>query len=342
MKNKILKFVTTLSIIFLLFFVIFKINYVKADSGWDSSYDSGSSYDSDSSWDYDSESSFSSYSSSSSGGFSIASAIVIEVFVSIHYMTFIFLPVSQSIANKTKKDKKEIFWSLFTIRALLLLILDIISPLFFILDFIMLFILTFKTVPLLISKSNQSNMHYQQISIDEANKIIPDFNIDEFNFKAYEIFYNVQMGWMEFDYDKLKELLTDELYNTYLMDLEALKIKNQKNVMKSFELIETKLVNLREENNQYIAKVILEVKFIDYIEDSNTHKLLRGSNTHKLDNTYELTFVRTKEDKKVDICPSCGAQVNGNVSGICEYCKSKLINNTHDWVLSKKEKISQK
>lgn len=313
MKNKILKFVTTLSIIFLLLFVIFKINYVKADSGWDSSYDSGS-WDSGSDWSssydsgsWDSGSDWSSSSNSSSG-------------YSYH----------------TSCTTEECIRNSFIIAIIL----------------IPLFLISIVFIILICTKKSRKNMNipssvnkiynYRQISSEEANAVIPNFNIDEFNYKAYEIFYNVQMGWMEFDYDKLKELLTDELYNTYLMDLEALKIKNQKNVMKSFELIETKLVNLKEENNQYIAKVILEVKFIDYIEDSNTHKLLRGSNTHKLDNTYELTFVRTKEDKKVDICPSCGAQVNGNVSGICEYCNSKLINNTHDWVLSKKEKISQK
>ena len=29
----------------------------------------------------------------------------------------------------------------------------------------------------------------------------------------------------------------------------------------------------------------------------------------------------------INICPQCGAPVEGNSTGICEYCKSKLINN---------------
>ena len=32
----------------------------------------------------------------------------------------------------------------------------------------------------------------------------------------------------------------------------------------------------------------------------------------------------------------------GNTSGTCEHCKSKLINKTYNWVMSKKEKIDQK
>ena len=55
-----------------------------------------------------------------------------------------------------------------------------------------------------------------------------------------------------------------------------------------------------------------------------------------------LTFERTKIETEENICPQCGAPVDGNSTGICEYCKSKLINDNYDWVMSKKEKISQK
>jgi len=194
------------------------------------------------------------------------------------------------------------------------------------------------------SSSNKSTAYrYNQLNQDQVNQIIPNLNIEEFNFKAYQIFYDVQMGWMNFDYDKLKELLTDELYNSYIMDLDVLKIKNQRNTMKGFELIDTKLIGLKEINGKYEAKVLVNVKFYDYIEDVNTNNVLRGTNTRKVNNTYILTFIRTKEEKvDVNNCPRCGAPVEGNTTGTCEYCKAKLINETYDWVMSKKEKIRQR
>jgi polar amino acid transport system substrate-binding protein len=54
--------------------------------------------------------------------------------------------------------------------------------------------------------------------------------------------------------------------------LHALKVKNQKNTMKGFELVDTYLTDLKEENNKYIAKVYLNVSFYDYIEDVKTGK----------------------------------------------------------------------
>ena len=57
---------------------------------------------------------------------------------------------------------------------------------------------------------------------------------------------------------------------------------------------------------------------------------------------YELIFVRTKENKGLDICSRCGAPVEANNSGVCEYCKSTLISNNYTLVLSKKKMLSQK
>ena len=127
------------------------------------------------------------------------------------------------------------------------------------------------------------------------------------------------------------------------MNLETLKQKKQKNTMNGFELINSHIISLKEENGKYIAKVYLNVKFYDYIENIDNGVVLRGAKNRKLNNIYILTFISTKEEKKeINICPRCGAPVEGNSTGICEYCKSKLINETHDWVMSKKEKISQR
>lgn len=334
MRNKLLKLISVFFVVFSLTFCIAKVNNVKADSGWDSSYDSGSSWDSGSDWG---SSSWDSDSASSGGEFGTLDLIFFDVFTTVIFSIFFAVITS----DKTVKGKNIKMIIIIAIRAILLLISCFTFKWVAFIDVPLLIILIIVYMHRVNSGKDDFDK-YKQISKEIANKIITDFDIKEFNFEAYKIFYDVQIGWMEFDYDKLKELLTDELYNTYYMDLEVLKSKNQKNIMKDFELVETKLIGLKEENGKYIAKVMLEVKFIDYIEDSNTHKVLRGSSGRKLYNTYILTFESTKEEKTVNICPQCGAPVEGNTTGICEYCKSKLINETYDWVLSKKEKISQR
>jgi len=289
------------------------IENIKADSGWDSSYDSGSSWDSGSDWggsswdnDYDYDSSYDSNYSGGSGS-SSSSCDTTECKVMALVGTLIALTMSFGfpilivilfkIGSKMKKQRREV----------------------------------------------ELKLMFKPIEEEAANKIISNFNIDEFNLKAYQIFYDVQVAWMDFDYDRLKELLTDELYNNYVMQLDALKIKNHKNTMKEFELIETCLSSLKEENDKYIAEVYLNVKFYDYVENVKTGMILRGTLNRKLNNIYKLTFIRTKDEStKINNCPQCGATVKGNSTGICEYCKSKLVNDNYTWVMSKKEIVRQR
>ena len=309
MKSKFVKVVLIIILLFSMSFCSVRyIDIIKADSGFDSSYDSGSSWDSGSDWgssswdnDYDYDNDYDNDSSSSNGtGYS----------------------------------------GDLSVGSMLLILIFCIFPFIFTLFF------TYVLKLLIRSNNNQSEQiiqRYPLLNQLEANKIIPNFNIQEFNFYAYQLFYDTQIAWMNFDYDKLKELLTDELYNSYVMQLDTLKIKNHKNTMKEFELINSHIFDLKEENDIYIAKVYLNVKFYDYIENVNTGMILRGTTNRKLNNIYVLTLIKSKElTKNMNICPSCGANVAGNSTGICEYCKSKLINKNYDWIISKKEKISQK
>lgn len=316
-KSKFVKVLLVIILLFSLFFISFKhIENIKADSGWDSDYDS--SWDSGSDWgssswdddyDYDYDDDWDSDYSGSSGGSSSSGYGIFDMVIILTFFFFMGLSVYVSIKKILKRTKQ---------------------------------VNRYVKNASMVNQYNHS-INYKKLTVDEANKIIPNFDIEEFNFKAYQIFYDTQMAWMEFDYDKLKELLTDELYNSYIMDLDVLKVKNQKNTMKGFELIDSYIFDLKEVNDKYIAKVYLNVSFYDYVENINTGSILRGTSSRKLNNTYVLTFIKTKEEKSdINICPRCGASVEGNVSGICEYCKSKLINDTHGWVMSKKEKINQR
>ena len=312
-KNKFIKILLIIVLLFSLSFLSFKhIENIKADSGWDTDYDSswdsgsdwgGSSWDNDYDYDYDDDWD-SSY--SSGGGYSGSvdnPEIVFIPLIVIVIIVFTLALISPSKNNNNAREKRRREY------------------------------LSRKT----------EHYNFSKLTLEQANKVIPNFDIEEFNFKAYQIFYDTQMAWMNFDYDRLKDLVTDELYNSYVMDLDVLKVKNQKNTMKGFELLDSYIFDLKEVNGKYIAKVYLNVSFYDYIENSKTGIVLRGTTSRKLNNTYILTFIRTKgENENIKICPSCGAPVEGNVSGVCEYCRSKLINETHDWVMSKKEKISQR
>ena len=81
---------------------------------------------------------------------------------------------------------------------------------------------------------------------------------------------------MNFEYDRLRSLCTDELYNSYLSQLDTLKLKHGQNIMHNFECLDTKITNIEEVNNEIVLTVFMCVEFYDYVINTKTNKIISG------------------------------------------------------------------
>ena len=66
-------------------------------------------------------------------------------------------------------------------------------------------------------------------ALENLSREIPNFNRLEFYNYVYDNFVKVQQAWMNFDYEALRKLVTDELFNTYKSQMKTLEVKKQKN-----------------------------------------------------------------------------------------------------------------
>ncbi len=260
---------------------------VKADSGFDSSYDSGGSWDSGSDWGSSSSDwGSSSYSSDSySGEFTI-----------IDFVIFMIIIVIIIIVVARASNASGIIQSSITLD------------------------------------------HSKELSDDKVKEYIKDFERIPFLRERYDEYLKIQEDWMNFDYDDLRTHLTDELYNQYEMQLDTLKTKNQKNIMKNFNYRDSMITAISKENKQITVTIELVVTFIDYIEQNG--RAVRGSINIPITQHYELTFVLT--ETKLNNCPNCGAELNKDSSQKCEYCGSIISRVGNKSVLSKKESLKQR
>lgn len=160
--------------------------------------------------------------------------------------------------------------------------------------------------------------------------------------EVFNLYKQIQFAWMNFDAETIRKSTTDEMFNMYLMQLDTLKVKNQKNLMYDIKYLGSNIKERYEENGQETIVINMQVSCYDFIIDTRTNNVVRGNSSKLNIYNYELTFVRTKDNKDLDICPRCGAPVEGNNSGVCEYCKSTLISNNYTLVMSKKKMLSQK
>ena len=281
-------------------FVLFFAFNTKADSGWDSDYDSGGSwdsgsdydydydYDNDYDYDYDYDSGYSG--SSGSGGGSGDGAIV------VFFVVIIFIIVlSAASTKKTPRYYRQT------------------------------------------SYVSSSNYGYDDI----GDYIFEQYglNKEELKKEFFNKFIDIQNAWMNFDYDSLSKLCTNELYNTYKSQLNVLKIKNGKNIMHSFKLLDCKITQISKVNNKLNFTVYMKISFYDYVINTKTCKVTRGKKYNAITNNYIMTFI--KGDKVIDKCPCCGAKVLGNTTDKCEYCRSVIVKDSSDYILSKKSNINR-
>lgn len=179
-------------------------------------------------------------------------------------------------------------------------------------------------------------------AINKIKELLPNFNETEFLQNGYKMFLDIEDAWMNFDMEKVHNIMTDEMFNMYESQLSSMEVKGEQNIMKGFELKSSAIKGVNKQNDNIEITTQYIIEFYDYIINKQTGAVLRGSSTRKLRMHYEFTFIMTdNETAKVDKCPNCGAPVNVNSAGTCEYCGSKIVGENTNWVISKKVCLRQ-
>jgi len=281
----------------------------KADSGWDYGYDSGGSFGSGSGWnsggsyDYDWGES-----SSSGGGINLNSNISISVgaiFIGFIIVTGLVILITEIVYLLVKRKNKNYN----------------------------------KEFPQAII----NDKYYEELKEEQFSKVIKDTTMEELKIQVFEIYKKIQYAWSNFNYDELRLLTTDEIFNMYSSQLNTLELKNQTNVMKEVEKVNVKIISVTNTNGIITVESYLKIDCYDYVIDNQTNKVLRGNDKYKARIEYLITLVKDANNKdSIAKCPNCGAELRMTASGKCKYCNAILVKKTTNYVMSKKECIGQR
>ena len=175
---------------------------------------------------------------------------------------------------------------------------------------------------------------------EKLKEYLPDFDPIEFKNQTYEIYKKIQESWMNFDYESMRKCVTDEMFNMYKSQLTTLSVKKQTNIMKDFNLLSFNIVGMEVKDNILSLTVTMGIECYDYITDKN-NKVVRGTDKRKVIYNYAMTFNKGISDKP-NKCPNCGAPLENVNSSVCPYCDSTIIGENYDWILAKKQVLSQR
>lgn len=174
------------------------------------------------------------------------------------------------------------------------------------------------------------------MTISELVEKDSTFSENSFIAKVDNTFIMLLSSIMMYDIDRVKHKISDELYQRYSSLINNLKQNNERQMYDELNVKSTEILNITENENEYIIEVLLVSRYMDYKIDSQTGNFKSGINTHRIEKNNYLTFSKTKDSKQEGVvrkCPGCGASVDANNTGICSYCGTSYNTKDYDWIL---------
>lgn len=169
----------------------------------------------------------------------------------------------------------------------------------------------------------------------------PNFSAPDFITFGKEVFVDMQEGWSARDLSKIRMVMHDNLYNQTQKQIDE---KIRLGLVNHIENIAVSTAYLtaykRDKQFEYLT-MYLSARFVDYEQEEESGKIIRGNKTDRWEMRYAMKFMRSTNVKtkvendvlKSHNCPNCGAPLQMESSGICEYCGSVVTTGQYSWVI---------
>lgn len=142
--------------------------------------------------------------------------------------------------------------------------------------------------------------------------------------------------YYEGDLTDVRHFISEELYNNYINKINELISHNKRQMYDEINVKNTMIINRKILEDKEIIDVEIVSRYMDYIIDINTGDLISGDDTRRIERRNILRFekkLNTKDFGIVRKCPGCGASINVNNTGKCEYCDTIFNLDDYDYIL---------
>ena len=176
---------------------------------------------------------------------------------------------------------------------------------------------------------------------EEIIKVDNTYDEAIFLSRVDHIFIMILDAIMGRDMSSVKHYLTDEVYERY-NDLVNSYINDKKiRLFDEMNVKSTTIENVNITDTEINIEVILTSRYMDYFMDEDGN-YISGINDHRIEKNHYITFTKNigaKELKSARRCPSCGATLDINHSGVCPYCKSTIDMSNYDYIITRIDTI---
>ena len=155
--------------------------------------------------------------------------------------------------------------------------------------------------------------------------------------KIDHIFVKLYTGMTLGNLRDVQHFLSDAVYQKYENILEERKAKNQKQIYDEINVKNSRITKVEEQDDKVIVHIELISRYMDYILDISSGKILFGTDQKRVEKTNYITLEKQKNGKEINgvrKCPSCGASMNINQTGVCEFCHRVYPLEEYDFIVT--------
>ncbi len=153
-----------------------------------------------------------------------------------------------------------------------------------------------------------------------------------------EYFFRIYEAWSKNRLKKVRNLLTDRLYESFMFWINTYKSAGLTNKLENINISNVQFVRMDLDKFYESITVRIFASSLDYVVDKSG-KVRGGSNKRPRAFSEYWTFIRRtgveKDEYDYSTCPNCGAPADKiGQAGVCEYCGTKINNGDFSWVLA--------
>jgi hypothetical protein len=161
-------------------------------------------------------------------------------------------------------------------------------------------------------------------------------NDEELKSKFSNIFIMLLLSIQTGDIDNVKHFLTEELYKEYKNICDVHRERNEMQLYDEANVKDIRLVRKYDEEDCHVIEVELTSRYMDYIISLDTGRKISGVNDHRIELTHTLVFKKRFDAVRGSVvkCAGCGANLDVNFTGKCEYCGTVHSAEKYDYILT--------
>ena len=185
-------------------------------------------------------------------------------------------------------------------------------------------------------------------SVSGYSDLDEKFSADEFTRKVSSLYVQFQNAWQSKNIEPLRPYMTDAFYAQIDRQLGNYRRNRQTNMVEDINVTNCSVRGWYQSEGNDVMVVTVCASIRDYVVSDDTLEVVRGSRDAVKKMEYEWILVRPTgtltggEETQTKVCPNCGAPIDINSAGKCEYCGSIIETKAVDWAVSAIKGISQR